>query len=62
MSIQDLIKKLQDIVMIYGNEIILTITDGESEYKVKDITGQLCSKCFEPSDHASEAIIRIDRK
>lgn len=62
-GIQDLIKQLQDLVLIYGdNKIVLTITDGESEYRIKDITGQLCAQYFEPSDHVSEAIMRISRK
>ena len=51
MNIQDLIKQLQDIILIYGDRIILTITDGESEYRIKDITGKPCAQYFEPSDH-----------
>lgn len=62
MSIQDLIKQLQDIILIYGDRIILTITDGESEYRIKDITGKQCAKYFEPADHVSEIIVRISRK
>ena len=62
MDIQDLIKQLQDIILIYGNKIILTITDGKSEYRIKDITGKPCAQYFEPSDLVSEAIIRISRK
>jgi hypothetical protein len=62
MSIQDLIKQLQDIELVYGDKIILTITDGESEYRIKDITGKPCAKYFEPSDHVAEVIVRIDRK
>ena len=62
MGIQDLIKQLQDLVLIYGNKIVLTITDGESEYRIKDVTGKLCAQYFEPSDHVSEAIARISRK
>ena len=62
MSIQDLIKQLQDMVLIYGDKIILTITDGKTEYRIKDITGKLCAQYFEPSDHVSEVIVRIDKK
>ena len=62
MGIQDLIKQLQDIVLIYGDKIILTITDGKSEYRIKDITGKSCAQYFEPSDHVSEVIVRISRK
>ena len=62
MSIQDLIKQLQDIVLLYGDRTILTITDGESEYRIKDITGKPYTRYCEPSDHVSEAIIRISRK
>lgn len=62
MSVQDLIKQLQDIVLIYGDRIILTVTDGETEYRIKDITGKPCAQYFEPSDNVSEVIVRIDRK
>ena len=62
MGIQDLIKQLQDIILIYGDKIVLTITDGESEYRIKDITGKSCAQYFEPSDQTSEAIVRISRK
>ncbi len=62
MKIQDLIEQLQDLAMIYGDKIILTITDGKTEYKIKDITGIPCAMGCEPSDHVSEAIIRIDRR
>ena len=62
MPIQDLIKQLQDNLLIYGDKTILTITDGETEYRVKDITGKPCAKYFEPSDHIAEVIVRIDRK
>ena len=62
MSIQDLIKQLQDIVLIYGDRTILTITDGESEFIIKDIIGKQCAKYFEPTDHVAEATVRICRK
>lgn len=62
MTIQDLIKQLQDILLVYGDKVILTIADGKTEYRIKDITGKPCAKYFEPSDHVAEVIIRIDRK
>ena len=61
-NIQDLIKQLQDIILIYGDRTIVTITDGESEYHIKDITGKQCAKYFEPADRVSEVIVRISRK
>lgn len=62
MNIQNLIKQLEDMILVYGDRIILTITDGETEYRIKDITGKLCAKYFEPSDNVAEVIVRIDRK
>lgn len=62
MSIQDLIKQLEDMVLMYGDRIIFTITDGESEYRIKDINGKQCAQYFEPSDRVSEVIMRIGRK
>ena len=61
-NIEDLIKQLQDMKLLYGDKIVLTVTDGESEYRIKDITGIPCAKYFEPSDHVSEAIIRIVKR
>ena len=62
MNIQDLIKQLEDMILIYGDKIILTITDGESEYCIKNINGKQCAQYFEPSDHISEVIMRIGKK
>ena len=62
MSIQDLIKQLEDMILIYGDRIILTITDGESEYSIKNINGKSCARYFESSDRVSEVIVRIGRK
>ena len=62
MNIQELIKQLNGMKLLYGNKIILTITDGETEYRIKDITGKSCAQYFEPSDHVSEIIVRIDKK
>lgn len=59
MNAQDLIKKLQDIMWTYGDNVILTITDGNSKYTIKDITGRLYAQGFHPSDNVSEAIVRI---
>lgn len=62
MNIDDLIKQLNDLKLLYGNKIILTITDGESDYAIKDITGIQCAKYFQPIDGVSEVIIKIKRK
>lgn len=62
MSIQDLIKQLNDNLLLYGNKTILTITDGENNYRVKDITGKSCATYCEPSNNVGEVIVRIDRK
>lgn len=62
MNIQKLIKQLEDMILLYGDRIILTITDGESEYHIKDITGKQCSKYFEHKDNVAEVIINISRK
>ena len=62
MEIQDLIKQLQDMILLYGDRIILTITDGESEYRIKDITGKQCAQYFEPTDHVAETTVIICRK
>jgi hypothetical protein len=62
MDIQRLIKQLEDMILIYGNRIILTITDGESEYCIKNINGKQCAKYFEQKDNVAEVIINICRK
>ncbi len=62
MNIQDLIKQLQDMVLLYGDRIILTITDGQNEYKIKDITGMSCAKYFVSSDRVAEVTINIKRE
>lgn len=62
MNIDDLIKQLNDMKLLYGNKIILTITDGKSNYTVKDITGIPCAKYFVPSDGVAEVIINIKRE
>lgn len=62
MNIQDLIKQLQDMMLLYGNRIILTITDEQDEYSIKKITGYQCAKYFEPTDNVAEVVITIGRK
>lgn len=62
MTIKELIKQLEDMRLLYGDRIILTITDGELDYRVKDITGISCAKYFKPSDNVAEVIITISRK
>lgn len=62
MTIKELIKQLADMQLLYGNKTILTVTDGELDYCVKDITGISCAKYFDPSDNVAEVIITIRRK
>ncbi len=62
MNIQDLIKQLNDMKLLYGNKIVLTITDGKSNYTIKGITGIPCAKYFQPIDGVAEVIINIKRE
>jgi len=62
MNIQDLIKQLQDMALLYGDRIVLTITNGHNEYNIKEITGKQCAKYFEPTDNVAEVVITIGRK
>lgn len=62
MTVKELIKQLEDMRLLYGDKVILTITDGELDYRVKGITGISCAKYFEPSDKVAEVIITIGRK
>jgi len=62
MAIKELIKQLEDMRLLYGDKVILTVTDGELDYSVKDITGIGCAKYFESSDNVAEVIITISRK
>lgn len=62
MSIQDLIKQLHDMVLLYGDRIVLTITDGQNEYNIKEIIGKQCAEYFEPTDNVAEVVITIGRK
>lgn len=63
MDIQDLIDQLNDMVLLYNTKkIILTITDGDDEYRIKKITGINCGRYFQPYDNVAEVIINIKRK
>lgn len=62
MKIKELIKQLEDMRLLYGDKVVLTVTDGKLDYRVKDITGISCAKYFEPSDNVAEVIITISRK
>ena len=62
MKIKELIKQLEDMRLLYGDKVILTVTDGESEYNIKSISGIPCAKYFKPSDNVAEVIITISRK
>lgn len=62
MNIQELIKQLEDMILIYGDRMLITITDGEREYCIKSINGKQCAKYFEPKDNIAEVIINIYRK
>ena len=62
MNILELIKQLNDMKLLYGNKIILKITDGKSDYIIRDITGMSCAKYFVPSDRVAEVIINIKRE
>lgn len=62
MTIKELIKQLEDMRLLYGDKVILTVTDGELDYRIKDITGISCAEYFEPSDNVAEVIITISRK
>lgn len=62
MTLDNLIKQLSEMKLPYGNKIILTVTDGESEYKIKQITGKQFAKYFEPTDKVSEVVITIGKR
>lgn len=62
MTVKELIKQLEDMRLLYGDKIILTVTDGELDYCVKDITGISCAKYFKPEDRVAEVIITVCRK
>lgn len=62
MTIKELIKILNDMILIYGDKTILSVTDGISVYSIKQITGKQCAKYFRPIDHVSEVIITIKKE
>ncbi len=59
MDIKELIKQLNDMMLLYDNRIILTIKDSQNEYEIQSITGLPCAKYFSPSDRVAEVIITI---
>jgi hypothetical protein len=62
MRIEELIKYLNDMMLLYGNKVILTVTDGETDYAIKSVSGISCAKYFTPQDKVAEVIIKIGRK
>lgn len=61
MTLGELIKQLEDMWLLYGDRVILTVTDGELDYCIKGITGIACAKYFKPEDNVAEVIITISR-
>lgn len=61
MDFKRLFKILTDMHLLYGDKVILTITDGESEYKIKCINGKSCAKYFNLSDKVAEIAITLDK-
>ena len=59
MDLEEFIKLLNDMMLLYGNKTLLTVTDSRNEYKIVSVTGNQCAKYFEPSDHVAEVIIKI---
>ena len=62
MKISELIKQLEDMRLLYGDRVILTATDGESEYRIKSVSGVPCAKYFMPEDKVAGVFITIARK
>lgn len=62
MKIEELIKYLNDMMLLYGNKVILTVTDDVADYAIKSVSGISCAKYFTPQDKVAEVIIKIDRK
>ena len=50
------------MMLLYGNKVILTVTDGETDYAIKSVSGISCAKYFTPQDKVAEVIIKIGRK
>lgn len=62
MSLKELIKRLEDMQLLYGDKVILTVTDGELESAIKSVSGIPCARYFKPEDKVAEVIITIGRK
>jgi len=62
MTIKELIKQLEDMQLLYGDKIILTVTDGKSENAIKSVSGIPCARYFKPEDKVAEVIITISKK
>lgn len=62
MTIGELIKQLEDMRLLYGDKVILTVTDGESENTIKSVSGIPCARYFKLEDEVAEVIITIGRK
>lgn len=62
MEIKDLIKQLEDMRLLYGDKVILTVTDGESENAIKSVSDIPCARYFKPEDRVAEVFITIGRK
>ena len=48
--------------LLYGDKVILTVTDGESDNAIKSVSGIPCARYFKPEDKVAEVIITIGRK
>ena len=62
MTPKEFIKQLEDMRLLYGDKVILTVTDGETDYAIKSVSGISCAKYFTPQDKVAEVIIKIGRK
>lgn len=62
MRLKELVKQLEDMQLLYGDKVILTVTDGESESAIKSVSGITCARYFKPEDKVAEVIITIGRK
>lgn len=62
MEIKELIEQLEDMQLLYGDKVILTVTDGELDYRIKSITGISCAKYFKTEDRVAEVIITVCRE
>lgn len=62
MTVEELIKQLEDMRLLYGDKVILTVTEGESDNTIKSVSGIPCARYFKPEDRVAEVIITIGRK